>query len=67
MYCCKIKQSKYRKVFKYAMYVPIQTIELSMFYLLAGQHKMALEKEGGGVKKFDVFQNLIPFDTLFST
>ena len=49
------------------MYVPIQTIELSMFYLLAGQHKMALEKEGGWVKKFDVFQNLIPFDTLFST
>ena len=38
-----------------------------MFYLLAGKHKMALEKEGGGVKKFDVFQNLIPFDTLFST
>jgi hypothetical protein len=30
-----------------------------MFYLLAEPHKMALEKEGGGVKKFDVFQNLI--------
>jgi hypothetical protein len=41
------------------MYVPIQTIELSMFYLLPGPHKIALEKEGGGVKKFGVFQNVI--------
>jgi hypothetical protein len=41
------------------MYALIQTIELSMFYLLAGPHYMALEKEGCGVKKFDVFLNII--------
>jgi hypothetical protein len=38
LYCCKIKQLKYRKVLIYTMYVLIQTIERSMFYLLAGPH-----------------------------